>query len=207
MAGIQQQIESPKTDGICLTPQVAGFRPDLSGVDCIVVAGGGSMGTFYKNSAAIRAHILTLGKPVIVLPSTFTDADPRISEFAAVYARERGSLRFFGGTEAIPDLALAVTPMNAKPPTRERGLFLRHDSEALFREVPATGDPHWCGSLDEYLGMAQRTKEITTDCLHFAIAGLYFGREVTLLPGSIHKNRSMWEAWLRDLGVKWKDSP
>jgi hypothetical protein len=207
MSGILPQTEHPRRSGIVLTANVRGFNPNVSDIDCIVVAGGGSMGTFYKNSAAIRAHLLTLGKPVVVLPSTFTDVDPCIAEFEAVYAREWGSLSYHSKAIVAPDLALAVTPLESRPATKERGLFLRRDSEALFKDLRCDADPHACGSLNEYLAMAERHESIVTDCLHFAIAGLYFRREVTLLPGSIHKNRSMWEAWLHGLGVDWKDSP
>lgn len=41
-----------------------------------------------------------------------------------------------------------------------------------------------------------------TDRLHFAIAGLHAGRDVTLLANDYHKNKSMHETWLADLGCR-----
>ncbi len=205
MAGISIQ-SAPGKPFVQLTPQVLGFHPDASKIDCIVVAGGGSMGTFYKNSAAIRRHLLGFGKPVIVLPSTFTDSDPQVRDFEAVYIREHGSLLHHSTGVVLPDLALAVTPRISKLPTKVRGLFLRHDSEALFTKRLFDADPHSCRTFDDYISMAEIYSSIVTDCLHFAIAGLHFGRSVTLHPGSIHKNHSMWKSWLSHLGVKWKES-
>lgn len=41
-----------------------------------------------------------------------------------------------------------------------------------------------------------------TDRLHFAVAGLHAGREVTLVANDYHKNRSMHETWLAALGCR-----
>jgi hypothetical protein len=49
-------------------------------------------------------------------------------------------------------------------------------------------------------------EHIVTDRLHFAIAGLMTGRDVSLLPNGYHKNRSMYETWLEDLGCHWLES-
>jgi exopolysaccharide biosynthesis predicted pyruvyltransferase EpsI len=54
--------------------------------------------------------------------------------------------------------------------------------------------------------MASRYRRIITDRLHFAIAGLHAGREVTLLPNNSHKNRSMHETWLAGLGCHFAES-
>jgi exopolysaccharide biosynthesis predicted pyruvyltransferase EpsI len=39
--------------------------------------------------------------------------------------------------------------------------------------------------------------------LHFAIVGLAYGRDVYIAPGAYHKNRSMYDTWLSELGCKW----
>ncbi len=206
MAGIDVRIEkTPQPIYPTQSPVVHGFRPDLSDVEVIVVAGGGSMGTRYRETGAIRAHLLTLGKPVVILPSTFTDTDPTTGYYQHVYVRERGSLAYHPSGTLVPDLALAVEHTKAGPPVNSGGVFLRHDGEANFGSLPCAADPHGRQSLPAYLAMAERQAYIVTDCLHFAIAGLYYQRPVTLLPGAIHKNRSMWEAWLRDLRVQWRE--
>jgi exopolysaccharide biosynthesis predicted pyruvyltransferase EpsI len=41
-----------------------------------------------------------------------------------------------------------------------------------------------------------------TDRLHFAIAGLHAGREVTLVANDYHKNRAMHETWLSHFGCR-----
>jgi exopolysaccharide biosynthesis predicted pyruvyltransferase EpsI len=54
--------------------------------------------------------------------------------------------------------------------------------------------------------LATQYKRIITDRLHFAISGLILGRETTILPNSYHKNRSMYETWLRDLGCNFAEN-
>jgi exopolysaccharide biosynthesis predicted pyruvyltransferase EpsI len=200
------QVAPPEAE-VCQHPHIHGMRPKLEGIDCIVLAGGGSMGTCYLESGAIRTHLRSFGVPIVVMPSTFTNPDPHVDHYAQAYVRENGSLIHHPKGVLVPDLALAVTHSLAGPPSRPGGLFLRQDGEALYGHLPSAANPHARISLAEYLAMAERQNYIITDCLHFAIAGLYFQRDVTLLPGAIHKNRSMWETWLRDLGVKWKDAP
>jgi exopolysaccharide biosynthesis predicted pyruvyltransferase EpsI len=56
------------------------------------------------------------------------------------------------------------------------------------------------------MALAARYRRIITDRLHCAIAGLHAGREVTLLPNNTHKNRSMHETWLADLGCRFAES-
>jgi exopolysaccharide biosynthesis predicted pyruvyltransferase EpsI len=51
-----------------------------------------------------------------------------------------------------------------------------------------------------YLRLASRYEVIMTDRLHFAVAGILLDRKVVLLPNSYHKNASMYETWLSDLG-------
>jgi exopolysaccharide biosynthesis predicted pyruvyltransferase EpsI len=90
---------------------------------------------------------------------------------------------------------------------------LRKDTE---RGIPRNWFPReWfprdpvklCRTPDEYLHLAARYESIVTDRLHFAICGLLLGRQVVLLPNSYHKNRSMYETWLRDLGCMFAPEP
>jgi exopolysaccharide biosynthesis predicted pyruvyltransferase EpsI len=64
-----------------------------------------------------------------------------------------------------------------------------------------------CKSVEEYLELAARHSRIITDRLHFAISGLIVGREVALLGNSYHKNRSIYETWLKPLGCRFAASP
>ena len=58
----------------------------------------------------------------------------------------------------------------------------------------------------EYLALAARHRRIVTDRLHFAIAGLHAGRDVTLVANDYHKNQSMHETWLASLGCRFAAS-
>ncbi len=53
-----------------------------------------------------------------------------------------------------------------------------------------------------YLALAARHRRIVTDRLHFAVAGLHAGRDVTLVANDYHKNRSMHETWLAAFGCR-----
>jgi len=64
-----------------------------------------------------------------------------------------------------------------------------------------------CADLEEWLTVHAEAKAIVTDRLHSSVVGSLFGVPTTLLPNSYHKNRSVWEYSLKDLGVNWLDSP
>ena len=53
--------------------------------------------------------------------------------------------------------------------------------------------------------LAADHRRIVTDRLHFAVAGLHAGRDVTLVANAYHKNRSMHETWLAGLGCRFAD--
>jgi hypothetical protein len=86
---------------------------------------------------------------------------------------------------------------------------LRKDPEGRFKEFTSLGDPIEMVGPDpvDYVRAAACYANIYTDRLHFAISGLLAGRSVTLLGNSYHKNRSMWETWLRRAGCGWGDTP
>ncbi len=179
----------------------------LTAVDTIFVSGGGNMGSLYPVTVRQRQAALAFGSPVVVLPQTFTDDDEDIAPFKRVYVRERTSLASKPGTVLAPDLALGL-----RPPWIDEGIaagtgvWLRGDRE---RHVPdcavSLGDPARVSStVADYLGLASCFEHVVTDRLHFAIASLLVGRKTTLLPNSYHKNRSMYETWLRDLGCRWR---
>lgn len=192
--------------------------PDLSCIDEVLAApdvelvllfGGGNMGSPYVASRRIRQYALDratrLKLPCIVLPQSFMAPEP--GTFERVYVRERHSLRHCPEGILAPDLALGldIEPPNVEC-TASRGIFLRRDREA-FVQGDSDGDPAArCGTVEDYLRLAARHHHVITDRLHFAICALLCGCQTTLLPGSYHKNRGMWEAWLADLGCNWADS-
>jgi hypothetical protein len=172
----------------------------------LVIAGGGNMGAFYGACAAIRRKALATGKPVTVLPQSYTG--PEVLPYHRVFVRERASLTHCPHALLAPDLALGLDWETSTSPTHEVGVWLRLDAEACFPNVPSRGDPilH-CRTWQEYLGLAANHARVVTDRLHFAIAALLCRRAVTLLPNRYHKNRAMYETWLRDLGCSWADEP
>lgn len=179
-------------------PDVAG---DWEGLDLLVFGGGGNMGMRYTGNHDLRGRALASGLPVVILPQSFTSAEDR--PFARVYVRERASLALRADGILAADLALGIATADPLPPRRDLGIFLRRDQERLGRKPLFVRDPiRLRRDPLEYLALAARYRRIVTDRLHFAIAGLHAGRDVTLVANDYHKNRSMHETWLKDLGCR-----
>lgn len=178
-------------------------------VDEIVVAGGGNLGGLYPRCRLLRQHYLGFGKPVTILPQSITGPGEDLSRYRRVFLREHISLLQYSAGVLGPDLALGFAPPPAAP-TREfpLGVFLRIGKEALFAGSPLSlADPaQCCPTYSDYFALAGRFETLVTDRLHFAIAGMLAGARVELLPVTYHKNRSMYETWLRDLGCRWRDN-
>jgi exopolysaccharide biosynthesis predicted pyruvyltransferase EpsI len=86
------------------------------------------------------------------------------------------------------------------------GMLMRKDKESIYsgKQIdPAGLAKDW----KEYLSLASTYAKIGTDRLHFAIAGLMTGADVTLYPNIYHKNKSMWMTWLKNMGCKWSELP
>lgn len=170
-------------------------------VEELVFGGGGNMGTMWKSNWHLRGRVLRWKLPITILPQSFTSAEYRT--YTRVYVREQMSRTFYPSAELAPDLALGLDYSTTTVPTKAIGLFLRKDAERAVRRRWLTRDPiARCANPAEYLALAARYERIVTDRLHFAICGLILGRHTTLLPNSYHKNRSMYETWLRDLGCE-----
>jgi exopolysaccharide biosynthesis predicted pyruvyltransferase EpsI len=172
----------------------------------IFYGGGGNMGEFYPTPKGQRESLLKLSKdlskPLVVLPQSFVTPDD--FQCYRIFVRERESQRLRPDAILAPDLVLGLEIEDSLPqPTVESGLFLREDYEGIFKSQSGRSDPVWSG---DYIQLAARYRNIVTDRLHFAIVGLILGRTVTLLPNMYFKNRAMYDAWLRDLGCKWRDS-
>ena len=142
---------------------------------------------------------------VVVSPCT-ANSEFEVGDHVTVFAREHTTAEMLG-CEFVPDLALdydRYSVYSFSKSSRGSGLFLRTDAEIEVRHVSNIGDPAKIAeSLDEYIGLASKYKKIVTNRLHFAIISLGLGKDVTLLPGSYHKNRSVYEASLEELGCQW----
>jgi exopolysaccharide biosynthesis predicted pyruvyltransferase EpsI len=174
-----------------------------------IISGGGYLTGLWGEEpkvAKIISKALAQKFPVVILPHTLLHP-PIILQKAKVFVREKASQDQCPGSVLGPDMSFAVAvSLKLEDPTRGEGVFLRDDQESIM--PPPHNDPMGVTDWDwqEYIQLAARHQSIVTDRLHFAIASLYAGRETTLLPNSFHKNRSMWETWLKDLGCKWKET-
>jgi hypothetical protein len=180
----------------------------------LLLFGGGNMG-IRGGSRRIREKASRLGLPITILPNSWRAIED-VPNCVRYSAREWGSLRFCPRADVFPDLALSLDFSELLPgaaPTERLGVFLRTDQEARFAgALPGINQGPPFGLVGKrdvtgYARLAERYETLVTDALHFAICGLAAGREVYLLPGQYHKNRSMFEAWLAAVGCRWAESP
>ena len=181
-------------------PQVR-IVTDIHDIDEILISGGGNIGSHhYIYPFLSRQQLAKLNKPVTVLPQSFIGFSEDISHYKKVYVREHMSLKYDDSLELAPDLALGYLPPVFDDGVEfEEGLFLREDSESLFNgHQHSMGDPaELSTTLLDYFMLASKFYHIITDRLHFCIAGILLGREVTLLPNSYFKNKAVYNSWLK----------
>ncbi len=187
----------------------------LEEADQVVMCGGGSIG-IWNSCAEARRKVYDFceanGVPIILYPQSVGGPDETIPDIVGHrFVREWNSLPLMPGAWLMPDMALAYhVPKDYGAATHGTGLFLRNDPEAMFPDHPGSlGDPPRMvpRDLDEYFKLAAGYEHVITDRLHFAIIALLLKRKATLLPNKYHKNRGMWETWLKDLGCGWADDP
>lgn len=117
------------------------------------------------------------------------------------------------------DTALALTHADllaagelTAPPNRRYDLVIRRRDD----EMPGGGsvspderyftDPAtFAESFRHWVRIHLSARRIVSNRLHSAIAGAIAGIPTTLLPGSYHKSRSLWEYSLQARGVQWAD--
>lgn len=141
----------------------------------------------------------------VVLPQTLHQKTAYVESADVVWVRDQESLRHTSKGRFAPDLALAYrNPLvNLPKPTRDIGVFFRADAERTLIPTDNQGDPTTYGSSHyDYLALAATYTRIHTNRLHFGIAGLLVGSDVTLYANSYHKNQSVFSS-LAPLGVKW----
>jgi len=179
-----------------------------SRVDEFVLSGGGYMGDGFPSAARIVKSVLEYGKPVTILPQTFSISRDN-TPYKRIWVREKESLKFREDALLVPDLALGYEYKGKLPKVKYKsGIWLRgndFDTESLGIEIPGSlGDPVLiCSNTRQYIQLAALYETIITDRLHFAIAGLIARRKVILLTTNYFKNRAVYEAWLKDLGCEW----
>eukprot|EP00903_Cladosiphon_okamuranus_P003505 g3503.t1 len=180
---------------------------------CAVFCGGGSIG-IYGGCEDLRNELYPVcreqGIPAVLYSqSCFSKNEDLPDIFTHRFARDHFSQKMIPGSTLAPDLALSYRlTKDYGPALYPEGIFLRYDREALFPDSPRNvGDPVKLVPRDPdyYFQLAASYEHIVTDRLHFAIAGLILKRRVTLVPNSYHKNRGIWESWLRDAGCQWAD--
>lgn len=178
--------------------------------EAVFLPGGGNLGTLYTKMPRDPAFSAQDGKPRVILPHTWNQPDVHGFENLAgtVWCREARSPEIIGKGTFAHDLALAYRPSLKATRENGMGLFFRQDTEATKAPAGNIGDPvAMCRSHYDYLRLAGSYRHVHTNRLHFAIAALIMGNQATLYPNSYHKNRSVWEASLKDLGCGWSDNP
>lgn len=177
----------------------------LGDLQHLVFGGGGNMGTTYRSNWELRGACLESGLPVTIFPQSFLGDEQRT--FHRVYVRETASLRFAPNAILAPDLALGLNPGKAFPAQHRLGIFLRKDQEAGEKQPWFSVDPiKLARTPDQYLRFAAQYETLITNRLHLAVCGILMDRNVILLPNSYHKNASLHETWLADLGCQFADS-
>ena len=187
-----------------------------------------------KAPAAFLHAVSHYPGPVILGPTTVDDTEGfveatllpglrrRIASDVVFFVRERTSLEALAGR--LPpdtdlyldhDTALQLTPEDAlngsAQATRYALLALRQDNEApaalswqKFDGVRL--DPAFYGrSFDHWVRIHALASRIVTNRTHSSILGAVLRKPTTLLGGSYHKNRSIWEYSLAPRGVRWLD--
>ena len=171
----------------------------LGNVQELVFGGGGNMGETYRSNWELRGACLETGLPVTILPQSFLGVENR--PYHRVYVRENASFKFAPDAILAPDLALGLIPETISPAVESLGVFLRKDQEAHAAAPWYSQDPVKLARTPKgYLRLASRYETLITNRLHMAVAGILQDRNVILLPNSYHKNSSLHETWLSDLG-------
>ena len=76
-------------------------------------------------------------------------------------------------------------------------------SEIRQRDFGIVCDP--C-RMDDWARLHIHARRIVSNRLHSAIFGALLGKDTSIFAGGYHKNRSVWEYSLNDMGVKWVGS-
>jgi exopolysaccharide biosynthesis predicted pyruvyltransferase EpsI len=176
-------------------------------IEELVYGGGGSMGleSPYLENIELRKKMLATGLPITIFPQSFISPEPL--PYKKVFVREKESLKFYPNAVLAPDLALGFKTTVQKRPVKKLTFVLRKDGESVFSHRTLFNDFYqYANNLEDYLNFVANYETVITDRLHVGIATLIAKRRLILLPNSYHKNRSMYETWLKDLGASFAKS-
>jgi hypothetical protein len=167
-------------------------------------AGGNVSG---QNPTIVNYGLRNCKATKVILPQTLHDQSDYVDSADEVWVRDTASQRFSTKAKFAPDLALGYRSSLQIKPSKDSGLFFRIDEEKTKVPKNNISDPaKICKNHYEYLKRAATFRQIHTNRLHFAIAGLIKGREVTLYDNKYHKCHSVYKTSLQHLGCKWGGS-
>lgn len=172
--------------------------------DKLLLFAGGNVG--YPKCAAIRRKAYESGTPCWMLPQSVFRKEEL--PFERLFFRESKSRDIIGKGEIVPDLALGFDFPEIECEKSGDGRFLRATKESVFIYIPREQrkDPaSFCHTPIQYWEYAAKYDRITTDRLHFAICGIAMKSKVTLLPIYYHKNKTMFDEYLKELGCLYTD--
>lgn len=150
------------------------------------------------------------GLPVTVLPRSFSQKDPLISNKFRLWVCERQSLGMYPQARLAPDVSMCLRLQARKEQIcRSTALYLSQAHISRFVNHPGNfGDPdQLCSNFAAWLDLIAPYQHVVTDRLRFAICAMLMGRKVTLLPDQANINFSMWDIWLQKQGCLWSDDP
>lgn len=177
---------------------------NLDEAEGIVFDGGGNIGPPWSQERVRKPYVEMAsqrGLKVVMLPQSanLPVAEP-FPSFVKAFAREATTAAMMGW-EMAPDMAMCYQVDDDVPlGGNGRAIVRRSDVEKM---TPLGLNDIWFKSVIEMLEFCCQYEEIETDRLHLAIAGLLLGKDVFLWNTTYHKNLSMYETWLRELGCKW----
>ena len=179
--------------------------------DTVLISGGGAWcGPFHS----LPGHVPVAEqrfRRVIVLPSSFDTAIPRVREVlgqtrATVFAREEvsyGMIRDLCAADLAHDCAFFFD----FEPYRQAGqgvlTAFRTDQESAFASVPRGNNDvsATCHDLEDWLHTIARHELVRTDRAHVTIAAALLGKRVEYLASSYHKVPAIIDYGLRGLPV------
>lgn len=169
----------------------------------IVFDGGANIGPPWSQKGVRKPlidHAMKMGMKVIVLPQSVNEPmDELFPAFVKLFARESTTAKMTGW-EIAPDMAMCFQVDDDVPPGNGKAIVLRSDAE---RMTPRGVNDRLFESVGSMLEFCCLYEEIETDRLHLAIAGLLLERNVSLRNTRYHKNKSMYDYWLSELGCHW----
>lgn len=184
-------------------------RPDEPGdSQVLLLSGGGNYGhTNCYLEAETRKDALATCLPCVLLPQTAYGSESNGISYEAAFVRDVTSMSHVPNAVLAPDLAFCYqSTMVLLNPVHAVGKFFVAADEGLFKGVGT--DPRYDFTDGQsYLEFVAAHKEIHTDSLHVAVCGLIAGRDVTLYPTMLHKQESVYAAWLRWMGCRWGVTP